>query len=195
MTKWNKDLQIDSLRKLSALVLVGTGAGVFSFLFHKSIEYVSHLLRTHETFAWSTFFFSLGVALLSYLFTKYIFSDTNGSGIPQVKLALVAYKGKMPKRMPFGKLITSFLTLVSGLSFGKEGPMVTISASWGHLVAHILKFGHQRMKVLVACGASAGLSAAFNTPIAAVVFTLEEILGQLHARYLGPIIVTSVLPQ
>ncbi len=180
--------------KLSlAVILVGVGAGFASFLLHEFVYETALYLGTFKTFSISTFFISLALALSSFYLSKTLFKDTNGSGIPQVKLSLVAYKGKMPKRMPFGKFITTFFTLCTGLSFGKEGPMVTIGAAWAHFVSHFLKLNRQLTKVLVSSGATAGLAAAFNTPIAAVVFTIEEILGELNTKYLGPIIVTAVI--
>ena len=193
MKKFNEVFSTSVLKVGVAVVLIGVGAGVFSYLLHSSVHYASVALGTVSTFTPRTYVFAISVALISYFLTKYYFKDTNGSGIPQVKLSLVAYKGKMPKRMPFGKFLTSFFTLCSGLSFGKEGPLVTISAAWGHLVAHTLNLNRQVTKVMVVSGATAGLSAAFNTPIAAVVFTIEEIMGELNTKYLGPIIVTSVL--
>lgn len=176
-----------------AILLIGIGSGVFSYLLHVTVELVSRSIGTSTIFSFQAYVLSIIFGVSSYFLTKKIFNDTSGSGIPQVKLALIAYKGRMPRRMPIGKFLTSFLTLCTGLSFGKEGPLVTISASWGHLIAHLLKFNRQVTKVLVASGATAGLSAAFNTPIAAVVFTIEEILGELNTKYLGTIVVTSVL--
>ena len=173
--------------------MIGIGAGLFSVLLHQIVETISEFIGTTQAFTLKTYIFASLFGLLSYFLTKKVFHDTSGSGIPQVKLALAAYKGRMPKRMPLGKFTTSILTLCTGLSLGKEGPLVTISASWGHLVSHYFKFNRQLTKVMVSSGATAGLAAAFNTPIAAVVFTIEEILGELNTKYLGPIIVTAVL--
>ncbi len=173
--------------------LVGCGAGLASYLMHIVIDLLKRYAKTDGPFGLTAIGFSLAFTGVSYLLTKTWLQDTTGSGIPQVKIALVAFKGRMGKRLPGGKFITTILTLASGLSFGKEGPMITIGASWGHLVAYILKLNRQLTKLLTTAGATAGLSAAFNTPIAAVIFTLEELLGQLNTKYLGPIILTSVL--
>lgn len=193
MVNLNNPLKKSSYQVALAIILIGLGAGVFSFLLHESVALISGPLGTLQPFTYKTFIIASACALGSYFLTKFVFKDTQGSGIPQVKLALTAHKGKMPKRMPFGKFITTFLTLCSGLAFGKEGPMVTISAAWANLISHFFKLGLQMNKVLVASGATAGLAAAFNTPIAAVVFTIEEILGEMNTRFLGPIIVTSVV--
>ncbi len=184
----------DNKLKLSfAIVLVGVGAGLITHLFHIGVKKASQLIGTNKEFDLETFAISFLMLSLSYLLAQKVFSDTQGSGIPQVKLSLAAFKGKMPKRMPFGKFINSFLTLVSGLSMGKEGPMVAVSASWGHLISHFMKLDRRMTKTLVASGASAGLAAAFNTPIAAVIFTVEELMGELNTKYLGPIMITSVI--
>ena len=193
MKKFNEVFEINFFKLSAAILLIGVGAGFFSYLLHIAVSFISDKAGTDIKFTIKTMIVSFCFVLISSLLTKYLFKDTNGSGIPQVKLSLAAYKGKMPRRMPFGKFFTTLLTLCSGLSFGKEGPMVTIAASWAHLVAHLFKFNRQITKVLVTSGAAGGLSAAFNTPIAAVVFTIEEILGQLNTKYLGPIIVTSVI--
>ncbi len=191
--KWNSVIKTSQYKVAIAILLIGFGSGLFSFLLHESVVKVSSIIGTDKVFSLSTTIVSILFALTSLYLTKFLFKDTNGSGIPQVKLSLVAYKGRMPKRMPLGKFVTSFLTLCSGLSFGKEGPMVTISAAWAHLVSFFLNLNRQLTKVLVSSGATAGLAAAFNTPIAAVVFTIEEVLGQLNTKYLGPIVLTSVL--
>ncbi|MFK7825397.1 MAG: chloride channel protein [Oligoflexales bacterium] len=193
MIKLSKVIKSNHYKVAVAILCIGIGSGIFSYLLHKIVHIISKLIGTSEAFEFSTTLLSLGFALVSFFLSKMVFKDTHGSGIPQVKLSLVAYKGKMPRRMPFGKFITTCLTLCSGLSFGKEGPMVTISAAWGHLVAHTLRFNHQITKVLVTSGGTAGLAAAFNTPIAAVVFTIEEILGELNTKYLGTIMMTSVV--
>lgn len=177
----------------AAMVLVGLGSGLFSYLLHELVLSTSKFLGTNSAFTLRTYLYSSVLALTSYYLTKLVFKDTGGSGIPQVKLSLVVLKGKMPKRSSLGKFITTFLTLTSGLSFGKEGPMVTISAAWGHLISHLFKLNRYVTKLMVTAGATAGLAAAFNTPIAAVVFTIEEILGQLNSKYLGPVIFTSVV--
>lgn len=193
MSLFKKSFKKEYFPLAIAIMLTGIGAGFFSFTFHKSVQFLSRYLGTNTVFNPKSAIFSLLALLTSYLLTKLLFKDTNGSGIPQVKLALVALKGRMPRRMPFGKFLTSLSTLASGLSFGSEGPLVSISAAWAHLVSYLLRVNRQLMKVLVTAGATAGLSAAFNTPIAAVVFTVEEILGQLNTKYLGPIIIVSVL--
>jgi len=185
--------QLEPLKIAIAVIVIGIGGGLFTYILHELILFTTSHLKTFESFTLKTYFISLSIAFMSLFFTKKVFSDTSGSGIPFIKLSLVTKKGRLPKRMALGKFVTSLLSLSSGLSFGKEGPLVTISAAWGYLVSHLLKLNPKVTKILVSSGATAGLSAAFNAPIAAVMFTLEEVLGELNTKYLGPIIVTSVL--
>lgn len=190
---FKKHLNIENLIVGISILIIGIGAGSASFLLHESADLLSDLLNTNESFNLTTLGFSVAVLFLGLFLTKKIFKDTGGSGIPHVKLSLTAFNGKMAKRMPAGKFITSLLTLVSGFSLGKEGPLVTISAAIGNLTAYSFKLNRRLTKLLVTSGASAGLAGAFNTPIAAVVFTVEEIWGQLNSKYIPPIMLTAVI--
>lgn len=184
---------LSTAKFVTCLVITGLSAGAISFLFHKAPHFIAEHTQTLKAFGPQAFLWSLALTFLSLFLTRNLFAETHGSGIPQVKLSLAASKGRMQKRMPFGKLLTSILTLSSGLSFGKEGPAVTTSASLAHLYAYLFRLSAEMKKLLVITGSAAGLSAAFNTPIAAVVFVLEEILGALNTKYLGPIIICSVI--
>jgi len=194
MQKKVKDiLNVESLEYVLVLVLVGITAGGVAYGFHQIIHLLVPFIKTNIAFNLQTTLYSLGVTFLSIFLTKTIFPDTKGSGIPQVKLALVALRGELPKRLGIGKFITTTLTLLSGLSFGKEGPCVTVSSAFAYLYSHIFKLNVEHRKLVVLSGASAGLSAAFFTPIAAVAFTLEEIIGELNTKYLTPIMITSCI--
>ena len=88
---------------------------------------------------------------------------------------------------------TTILSLSSGFSLGREGPTVAIASGFGSALGNYFHLSKNKVKALVAVGASGGIAAAFNTPISAVVFTLEEILGDLNAKMLGSIIISSVV--
>jgi chloride channel protein, CIC family len=188
-----KSFSLDSAKFSFCLLLTGLSAGLIAFGFHKIPYYIASYTHTLQSFHVSAFLSCLALTFLSLFLSRNFFAETHGSGIPQVKLSLVANKGRMEKRLPFGKFLTSMLTLSSGLSFGKEGPAVTTSASLAHLYAHVFKLSTEMKKLLVITGSAAGLSAAFNTPIAAVTFVIEEILGALNTKYLGPIMICAVI--
>lgn len=177
----------------TALVLTSASAAVMAWVFHYGPAYLAKIFQTDQAFNLYSLAGAIFLGFSSLYLTRNLFSETQGSGIPQVKLSLAANKGRMPKRLPFGKLLTSVLSLSSGLPLGKEGPAVTTSSSLAHLYAHLFKLSAEGKKLLVITGAASGLAAAFHTPLAAVVFTIEEVVTTLNTKHLGAIITGSVL--
>src|SRR5918911_20622 len=108
--------------------------------------------------------------------------EARGSGIPQVKTAFYLDSGRIPARVIPGKLILAALNIGTGASLGREGPTVQICAAIASLLGRIFAVSRRSLQSLVPVGGAAGLAAAFNTPIAAVTFTLEEILGDAAAK-------------
>ena len=94
-------------------------------------------------------------------------------------------------RSAMGKFIVSSLTLASGITLGREGPSVQIGGGLAVAIGRFFGFTGKRIQMLVPVGAAAALAAAFNTPIAAVLFALEEIAGNLHAPILGSIVISA----
>lgn len=117
------------------------------------------------------------------------FPDARGSGIPQTRVALVLQKGVIGLRTVIGKFICSAISLGSGVALGREGPSVHIGAGIASAAARRLGLSDENVKSLVPVGAAAAIAAAFNTPLAAVLFTLEEILADLHARVVGSVVI------
>ena len=116
-----------------------------------------------------------------------------GSGIPQVKTAFYLDGGRIPARVIWGKMILSSLNIGTGASLGREGPTVQICAAIASLLGRVFAISRRRLQSLIPVGAAAGLAAAFNTPIAAVTFTLEEILGDSSGKPLGSIVIAAVI--
>src|SRR6201981_623256 len=131
---------------------------------------------------------SLGMGYLLYRF----FPNARGSGVPQTKAALYAREGRISAKTIFGKFFCTSATLASGIPLGREGPAVQVGAGIASLLGRKLGLGPERVKALIPVGAAAAIAAAFNTPLAAVVFALEEIVGDLNAPVLGSVIVASV---
>src|SRR5665647_217087 len=127
-----------------------------------------------------------GVLLVRY------FPDVRGSGVPQTAAAYRLAGGGIPARVPIGKFLTGVLCIGSGHSIGREGPSVQIGAGLASAVGRWLRLSPERTRSLVPVGAAAALAAAFNTPIAAVLFALEEIVGDLNASLLGSTVVAAV---
>ena len=133
---------------------------------------------------------TLGALSTGFLLAKY-FPFARGSGIPQAKFALVVNDGLITFRTIVGKLLCCSTSLASGLALGREGPSVQIGAGVASVIGRNAGLKVEQVKALIPVGCSAALAAAFNTPIAAVMFTLEEIMGELHATVLGTAVLSS----
>ena len=130
-------------------------------------------------------------ALVSGLLLVRFFPDARGSGIPQTRAAIFIHDGCISLRTVVGKFVCCSLSLASGIALGREGPSVHIGSGVASVVARRLGLSTAQVRWLVPVGASAALAAAFNTPIAAVLFSLEEIMGDLHAPILGSVVLSS----
>jgi CIC family chloride channel protein len=119
--------------------------------------------------------------------------EARGSGIPQVKTAFYLDGGRIPFRVLPGKMFLSAFNIGTGASLGREGPTVQICAAIASLLGRLFAISRRSLQSLIPVGAAAGLAAAFNTPIAAVTFTLEEILGDSAGKPLGSIVIASVI--
>lgn len=131
-----------------------------------------------------------GALFTGYLLSRY-FPNARGSGIPQTKAALFLRDGFITFRTVFGKFSCSSVSLASGIALGREGPSVHIGAGLASVLGRRVGLSPKRVRDLIPVGASAALAAAFNTPVAAVLFTLEEVMGDLHAPVLGSIVLSS----
>ncbi len=132
----------------------------------------------------------LGSLGMGYLLYRY-FPDARGSGVPQTKAALFAREGRITLSTVLGKFSCTAATLASGIPLGREGPSVQVGGGIASVLGQYLGLSSERVKALIPVGASAAIAAAFNTPLAAVVFSLEEITGDLHAPILGSVVLAS----
>lgn len=119
--------------------------------------------------------------------------DAAGSGIPQLKLAFWKDFGFVPWRVVWVKFAAGILSISGGSSLGREGPSVQLAGAVGSNLAALAGEAKQSRRAPAAAGAAAGLAAAFNTPLAATTFVLEEIIGDLNSRFLGAILLASVI--
>ncbi|MDQ2900179.1 MAG: chloride channel protein [Acidobacteriota bacterium] len=141
--------------------------------------------------AWRRVFIPTAGALLTgFLLVRY-FPNARGSGIPQTKFAMFIQDGYISLRTVLGKFFCCSISLASGIALGREGPSVQIGAGIASVLGRRFGLSAANVKSLVPVGCSAALAAAFNTPIAAVLFSLEEVLGNLHAPVLGSVVIAS----
>jgi CIC family chloride channel protein len=127
---------------------------------------------------------------IGYLLYRY-FPNARGSGVPQTKAALFAREGRITLRTVLGKFFCTSATLASGIPLGREGPSVQVGAGIGSVLGRYLGLRTEQVKNLIPVGAAAAIAAAFNTPLAAVLFSLEEIMGDLHAPVIGAVVLAS----
>jgi CIC family chloride channel protein len=131
---------------------------------------------------------TVGALITGYLLVKH-FPEARGSGIPQTKFALVIKNGFISLRTVLGKFLCCSVSLASGIALGREGPSVHLGAGLASVLGRHFGLKPANVRLLIPVGSSAALAAAFNTPIAAVLFSLEEILGDLHAKVLGSVVI------
>ena len=111
--------------------------------------------------------------------------------MPQTKAALFAREGRITLRTVLGKFFCTAVTLASGIPLGREGPSVQVGAGIGSVLGRALGLSKEQTKRLIPVGAAAAIAAAFNTPLAAVVFSLEEVMGDLNAPIMGGVVLAS----
>jgi CIC family chloride channel protein len=119
--------------------------------------------------------------------------EAAGSGIPQVKAAYWKDLGYMPIRIAIVKFVAGVLSIGGGTSLGREGPTVQIGAALSSRLSGFMGSSKRQRRGPVVVGASASLSAAFNTPLASITFVLEEIMGDMSSRNIGRVVISSVL--
>jgi len=122
----------------------------------------------------------------------HFFPTTRGSGVNQTKAALFIYNGHIPFRTAVGKFITAALAIGSGHSLGPEDPSLQIGACLASVMGRKMRLSRDRMRLIAPVGAAAGLAAAFNAPISAVLFVIEEVIGRWTAGILGSVVLSAV---
>jgi len=174
---------------LSLLIGVVVGLSVVAFILLTGR--LAERMYPPDSPAWRRIFVPTAGALFSgYLLFRY-FPNARGSGIPQTKFALFVRDGYISLRTVLGKFLCCSISLASGIALGREGPSVQIGAGIASVIGRRFGLSPANVKALVPVGCSAALAAAFNTPIAAVLFSLEEILGDFHAPVLGSVVLSS----
>jgi len=185
---------------LFALTLaVGVVCGLVAVAFHLAIRAAEHLLIERALHAegstwmfWTVLTPTLG-GLFAGAALTWIVPGARGSGIPQVKQAFAVEGGRVRFRDALGKFIVGALQIGSGASLGREGPTVQICAGAASLLARATSRPPRQMRRLTPVGVAAGIAAAFNAPIAAVTFTIEEIVGKLDQAVLSGVVIAAAL--
>ncbi len=134
---------------------------------------------------------ALGGLLVGPL-VRWVANEVRGSGVPEVMESVTFKGGLIRARVIVVKAVAAALTIGSGGSAGREGPIIQIGSSIGSLTGQFLSVNPARMRTFVACGAAAGIAATFNAPIAGALFAVEVILGEFAVAQFSPIVIASV---
>jgi chloride channel protein, CIC family len=189
----------DNVRQIVQTVVLSLAAGLsaVAFLFMTSFlfdrTYVVFASKSKVFFVVASFLLIVTASGLVGLLLKAFGSEAAGSGIPQVKSAFWKELGFMNVRPALIKFLGGVLSIGGGQSLGREGPSVYIGADVASNLSGLLGTPRRERRGPAIIGASAGLAAAFNTPLAAITFAIEEVIGDLNSRFLGRVVLASVL--
>ncbi len=142
---------------------------------------------------WRILLLPAGGGLLVGLLTRFAAGEIKGHGVPEVMEAVALREGRLRTRLAPLKALASMITIGTGGSAGREGPIVMIGSALGATMGSISRLPSRYLKILVATGAAGGIGATFNTPIAGAIFAAEVILGDFGVANFTPVIVGSVL--
>ena len=182
-------------------IVVGLSTAFGAIIFIKLIEYFRELFFGFSEQAMTSIIGSggyyiplipmIGGLIVGPIVYKFA-TEARGHGVPEVMLAVARKGGIIRPRVALAKSVASAICIGSGGSAGREGPIVQIGSAIGSSIGQLFKMSGSRVKILVGCGAAAGISAVFNAPIAGALFASEVILGDFSVIAIGPIIISSV---
>jgi chloride channel protein, CIC family len=156
----------------------------FSFLFHSP--------REHALGLWVILIPAIGGLVVGFM-AKYGTHKIKGHGIPEAMEAVLFNRSKIQPRVAILKPISAAIAIGTGGPFGAEGPIIQTGGALGSLVGQLIHTTASERKVLLACGAAAGMSATFNTPIAGVILAIELLLFEFKSRSFIPLVIASTL--
>lgn len=128
------------------------------------------------------------IGIIIFFFAR----EAKGPGVSEVMKSMILRGGAIRPRVVFAKIIASAITIGTGGSVGREGPIVQIGAAAGSSLGQIIRVRGSQLRTLVACGAAAGIAGTFNAPIAGSIFALEILLSDFAIRQFSPIVISSV---
>ena len=202
LQKWTRELLLLDNSLLVVAAILGFLAGLASTVFRWMIDFVD-IIFSQESLI------DLGISptLIPFLtplipmfgggliglICYYFPSAVKENGVHKVMEAVALNNGKIHSHTIASAAVTSAITIGSGGSAGREGPTVQIGSAIGSFFGRALNVSTERIRVLVGCGAAAGIAASFNAPIAGVLFAMEIILGDFTIHTFSPIVIASVI--
>ncbi len=185
-------------RLFGLTILIGGVCGLVAVAFHEGITWFASqtvdrgfAAPGHSWVPWVIVIPTVGALAAGVML--YVIPGARGSGIPQIKVAYALSAAKLKITDSIGKFFIGVVQIGSGSSLGREGPTVQICSGVAKGIGQLAGVSAQNLKLLLPVGAAAGIAAAFNAPIAAVTFTIEEIVGNLDQTLLSGVIVAAAL--
>ena len=175
-------------------VIIGLFSGLSVVLFRIAIDWTKLLaFGSALTPPWTRALVvpTIGGLVVAYLVIRF-FPRVRGSGVNQTKAAVYIYDGYIPFNTVIGKFITCALAIGTGQSLGPEDPSLQMGAGIASALGRRLRLSREKVRLIAPVGAAAGLAAAFNAPISAVIFVIEEVIGKWTAGVLGAIVLAAV---
>jgi len=175
-------------------VFIGIFSGLAVVCFRLAIDWMHLALLgpLPQTHGWRLFAVPSLVGLVIAVLVLHVFPTIRGSGVNQTKAALYIFNGFIPFRTAIGKFICAALAIGSGQSLGPEDPALQIGAGIASALGRQLNISREKLRLMAPVGAAAGLAAAFNAPISAVLFVIEEVIGRWSAGILGSVVLSAV---
>lgn len=175
-------------------IFIGIIAGLVVVSFRMAIEWLSVLLQgsTPAPHQLRLILVPTAVGLVLAACIRWIFPDVRGSGVNQTKSALYIHNGYISPKTVIGKFLLAALSIGSGQSLGPEDPSLHFGAGVASAIGRYVGLSRERLRLFAPVGAAAGLAAAFNAPISAILLIIEEIIGQWTAAILGSIVLSAV---
>ncbi|MCP4568521.1 MAG: chloride channel protein [FCB group bacterium] len=206
-TKWGRYFSPSETNILIFMaIVVGAGTGFGAMIFITLIEYARELFFGYSAdvlsnalgaaeggYNWWVMLIPAAGGLLGGPIIFYFAKEAKGHGVPEVMDAVARRGGIIRPQVAAIKALASAICIGSGGSAGREGPIIQIGSAIGSTIGQIFRMSGNRVKILVGCGAAAGISAVFNAPIAGILFSLEVILGDFAIKTFAPVLISSVL--
>ncbi len=175
-------------------IFIGIISGLLVVSFRMAIEWLQVLLlgSSPHRGAPRLLIAPAAVGLVIAIATRFVFPQVRGSGVNQTKAALYIHNGYISFKTVIGKFLLSALAIGGGHSLGPEDPSLQIGAGVASLISRRVGMSREKLRIFAPIGAAAGLAAAFNAPISAILFVIEEVIGQWSAAVLGSIVLSAV---
>jgi CIC family chloride channel protein len=184
----------DTQRFLLLSILIGLAAGLLVTTFHITIELLSWQVRDAWALVtrWPIIVAPMVGAGAAAMFVRLAAPSARGSGINYTKTAIYVSDGYIPATSVAGKFVACAASIGSGAPLGPEDPALQMGAGVASVLGRAFRLTRDSMRLIAPVGAAAGIAAAFNTPITAVLFVIEEVLSGWNASVLGSIVLAAV---